>query len=174
MIATRIGLGPREFGSPIGNSEQRRVCRSVQSWETRPNRVGDVVRREMRVMLLGHSGVRMAKVGRYHLQWRAGRYQVGSIGVAEHVKRSRWRDMRGPAGVSEWSLRMRFPPPLAVRALKHQGIARFSHCEPTKKDDPVIGQNDVTRLPALGGSDGDRAGFALEIVHALVPGPPLA
>jgi len=32
---------------------------------------------------------------------------------------------------------------------KHQGIAWFSHCEPTKKDDPVIRQNDVTRLPAL-------------------------
>ena len=86
--------------------------------------------------------------------------------MAEHVKRSRWRDMRGPAGVSKWSLRMRFPPPLAVRALKHQGIARLSHCEPTKKDDPVIGQNDVTRLPALGSPDHNRAGFAIEIIHA--------
>jgi hypothetical protein len=61
---------------------------------------------------------------------------------------------------------MRFPPPLAVRAFKHQGIARFSHCKPAKKDDPIIGRHDVTRLPALGGPNCDSAGIAIEIVHA--------
>ena len=86
--------------------------------------------------------------------------------MAEHVERSRWRDTRRAAGLSERSLCMRFPPQLSIRSLKHQGIARFSHCKPAKKDDPVIGQNDVTRLPALGSPDHNRAGFAIEIIHA--------
>jgi len=54
-------------------------------------------------------------------------------------------------------VRMRFPHrlPPGVEASRHRS---FSHCEPTKKDDPVIRSNDVTRLPPWQ-SDRDRAGL---------------
>src|ERR1700730_4281489 len=86
--------------------------------------------------------------------------------MAEHVERSGGRDTSGLAGLSERSLGVRPPPSFSVRTGKQQAVARLSRSKSTKKDHPIIGQKDVTHFPARGGSDGDRAGFAIEIVRA--------
>jgi len=57
--------------------------------------------------------------------------------------------MRGAAGVGKWVVGTALSPTLAVRALKPQGIARFSHCESDKKGRSRHPSKRRDALPAL-------------------------
>jgi hypothetical protein len=92
----------------------------VQYWEIRPDGLRDVARRQMGIMLLGHSGVGMAKLGGDDAHGHAVHGKVGAVGVTQDVKVHR-RHYPGPgASLFQRALLMRRPPGVIVSTEEDQ------------------------------------------------------
>ena len=81
--------GAQRHHSRFGNPE---------IWEFGPDRVRDIVWREVRIVLLGHARVGMAELARNHAERHALHRQMTAVGVPKNVEADRRRDFGDRAG----------------------------------------------------------------------------
>jgi hypothetical protein len=108
--------------SPLGCSCGRERChvlglKNSERAERGAHRVRNVIRRQVAVMLLDHTRVRVPELTSHHGEGRAMHYEPRSVGMAQFVKRET-RNLCSLARSQEWALLIGRLPCFAVRALQ--------------------------------------------------------
>ena len=128
----------------------------------RPDRLGHIVRRQMRIMLFGHARVGMAKLARDDAERDTLHGEVAAVGMPKHMEAHRRRDFGGLAGELERSHLLRLRPVVAIDEGK-RARGRPSRWSRLKTALAVVGQHDMAD-PPFGQADRQRA--AVRVVVA--------
>ena len=129
-----LALPGRSFCRPQRNHIGRFT--KAEIGEIRPDGVGYIVRRKMRVMLFGHAGVGVAELLGDNGHRNAPHCEPRGVGMSQDVKRDRWGDPGRLARLLERTLLMRRSPDGAVVAQKNMLVGARRRVHSAKQSAP--------------------------------------
>src|SRR6266478_5624783 len=133
--------GPKHrYGSTARNSEVGKIC---------TDRIGDVARSKMGVMLLRHTCVGVAELRGNDAHRHAAHGKRRTVRMTEDMETDRRGNAGSAACLDKGALLMRGPPRPAIAAVEYERVARAAGCKGVEQSVPFIRQHHVTLLSSL-------------------------
>jgi hypothetical protein len=149
-----------------GGQRHHRARRSgAEAWRASPDRLGDIARSQMTVVLFDHAGVAMPEVLGNDDQRHPVHDRQARPSMAQPVERDRRPDLGAPDGLVHRPALVGWLPLAAVGTLEHEFTAAAAGAVLKEEFGTLRRQHDVARLAALGLANGDGAGVGIEVVH---------
>ena len=105
------------------------IDRDAKRWEMRADRVGDVGRRKVRIVLFRHARVGMAKLFGNDAHRNTLHGECRAVGMAKHMERDFRLDLRSPASFPHRPQLVRLSPHATVGAGENRIAAKLARCQ---------------------------------------------